>query len=156
MPYHTVASLKSITLAPSAYIDAIEALEPGWTLGRLGFLSSWLDDRLRKRYAVPFASPYPVTVTGWIEQLIRIEIYQKRGTDATDEQLQSARDAAQAAKDEIKEAADSVTGLFELPLRSDLADASGVTKPMPLAYSEHGPYNGTRNARALEALEPRN
>lgn len=152
--YYTAATLKGHTIAPSSYIDAIEALETGWTDGRLKVWSGWLDARLIKRYAAPFAAPYPDQILIWLEMLVRVELYEKRGVDATDAQIVLAREDQALALAQVREAADSNTGLFELPLRQDLAGISGVSAPVIRVYSEAGPYNALRIARARERDEP--
>jgi guanyl-specific ribonuclease Sa len=75
----------------------------------------------------------------WLATLVTPLVYRKRGIDPTDEQIVAADAAAQTARDEIKEAADSETGLFELPLRADTS-ASGVDRGGPFGYAEASPY----------------
>jgi len=144
--YLTVAELKGATLAPASYVDAIEAEEPGWTLGRLTTWSAWIDARLRKRYAAPFATPYPVTVTGWLAAIVTWEIYLKRGVNALDQQATDIRELATAAKAEVLEAANAVGGLFDLPLRANTT-ATGIALGEPLGYSEASPYTWTSEQR---------
>lgn len=140
------AELKALLIAPSAYVDEIESLEPGWVAGQLEFLSRWIDARLRKRYAAPFAEPYPVVLQGWLAALMDPLIYQKRGIDPTDLQLTTIVERRDNALLEIKEAADAVDGLFDLPLRNDTT-ATGIAKGAPLGYSEVSPYSWSHNQR---------
>ena len=139
--YLTIDQFKSLALCPASYVDDVETLEPGWTDAQLAFWSSMLDSRLAKRYATPFApdSP-PVIVQGWLARLVALRIYLKRGVDPEDAQVASIEADAVAAQAEIKEAADSKEGLFELPLRADAPGANGVTRGTPQSYSEQSPY----------------
>lgn len=140
--YLDVAGFKGLTIAPAVYVDQVDAIEAGWTLKQLTHWSSWLDARLKKRYAAPFnpASP-PATVQGWLARIVTEELYLKRGIDATDEQWTRVQERAKEAKDEVKEAAESKDGLFELPLREDDPTVTGVTRGSPLVYTEAGPYH---------------
>jgi hypothetical protein len=149
--YLDKAGFKLLTVMPAVYVDAIDASTAGWVDKQLELASAWVDAKLRKRYAVPFASPYPMTVTGWVEALVTMRAYLKRGVDATDEQYQQIAAAAETAKAEVTEAANADTGLFDLPLRADTA-ASGVAKGGPRSYTEQSPYAWTdRQARAGHA-----
>lgn len=148
MAYLTNAQFKLLTIAPAVYVDQIEALEAGWTQAQLDHWSIWIDSRLKKRYAAPFdtASP-PTVVRGWLARIVTEELYLKRGVDATDEQFVRVTERAKDARDEVKEAAESKEGLFELPLRQDAPGATGVTKGAPLAYTEVSPYTWSRLQR---------
>ena len=52
-------------------------------------------------------------------------------------------DAVDTAKDEIKEAADSVDGLFDLPLIMAGAATSAITSGGPMGSSSASPYRWT-------------
>lgn len=140
-PYLTNAQFKGLTLAPAAYVDAIETQEAGWTQGRLKHWSAWINARLAKRYATPFAPDpnTPETVTGWLEALVTWEVYLKRGVDPTNGQVQDAKTRHDDAKKEILDAVDLERARPELPLLNT-TDAHGITKGGPLAYNEAGPY----------------
>ena len=147
MAYLTTSEFKTRSLIPSGYVDDIESVDSGWTLIQLEEASAWIDSRLRKRYAAPFTSPCPVAVLSWLTKLVTVRCYLKRGVEATDEQFVSIQQDAMDAKAEIKEAADSNVGLFDLPLRSDTT-ATGIDRSGPFSYSEQSPYVGfSRQAR---------
>lgn len=152
--YLSKAEFKGLTISPARYVDEIEADESGWTDRQLAYWSRWLDARLAKRYATPFAAPpnTPVAVTGWIERLVTSRVYLKRGIDPTDAQWDAIQQGHTDALAEIREAADSVEGLFELPLNeSDTSD--GITRGAPLSYTEASPYTWTTVQRDAAELE---
>ena len=112
--------------------------------------TDYLNARLRKRYAAPFADPVPPIVKRWVKYLVIVDCYDKRGCDPSDQTIQRYVDNRDRPRlTEIKRSrADSVDGLFDLPLRADTT-ATGVSKGGPLVYSEQSPYVWTsRQARA--------
>lgn len=127
------------TIMPSEYVDAIETVSAGWIDLQLEEWSAWIDSRLRKRYAVPFQAPYPAAVTAWLTRLVTVRCYLKRGVEATDEQYITIEQDAKEARAEVLEAADSMAGLFDLPLRSNTT-ATGIDRSGPFAYTEQSPY----------------
>jgi hypothetical protein len=79
---------------------------------------------------------------------VTIRAWMKRGFDPNDLATEEYKADAAAAMEEIKEAANADTGLFELPLRADTT-ASGISKGGPLGYTEASPYVWTdEQARA--------
>lgn len=137
--YLTKDDFKSRTLAPGGLVDDIEAVDAGWILIQLEEGSAWIDSRLRKRYAAPFSAPYPVAVLSWLTKIVTVRCYLKRGVDATDEQFMSIQEDAKEARAEVMEAADSMAGLFDLPLRSNTT-ATGIDRAGPYSHSEQSPY----------------
>ena len=49
---------------------------------------------------------------------------------------------AERAREQMKEAADSEIGLYDLPLLNDVT-TDGISKGGPLGYSEQSPYSWT-------------
>jgi phage gp36-like protein len=137
--YLAIADFKLTTDMPSAFVDEIEVSEPGWVDKALDMGSAYIDSRLAKRYAAPFEAPYPIAVIRWLTDLVTLRCWRKRGVVATDEQMIDYRAAADAAMRELTEAANSDTGLFDLPQRADV-DTSGITRGFPRSYSEQSPY----------------
>ncbi len=119
--------------------DDFDAIDPAFVESRLAIGTSEINGRLRKRYMAPFASPVPEAVLGWLTAIVTPELYFRRGWDPASEQGAAIIDAAKRAREEIKEAADSKEGLWDLPLREDTTD-EGISKGGPLAYSEASPY----------------
>jgi hypothetical protein len=124
---------------PSLRVDCLPA--ENFITRRIADHESWMGSRLTKRYATPFADPVPSIVISWLVGLVTADLFAKRGFNpgsAQDEEAILGR--AQRARDEIKEAADSKDGLFDLPIREDLPGTSAITRGGPLAYSEASAY----------------
>lgn len=138
-PYLTFDEFKSLSVMPGEDLDALEQVSPGWIDTQLEYWSAQIDSRLRKRYAAPFSSPYPIAVKGWLSRLVTVRAYLRRGVDPSDLQFAEIKADADAAVAEIKEAADANTGLFDLPLREDTT-STGVSKGAPMSYSEQSPF----------------
>lgn len=141
MAYLTTAQYRDRTVLPASYVDDVEANAPDWVQRALERKSRWIDARLRKRYAVPFASPVPETVLDWLARIVTLELLLKHGVDPTDLQFQAYRESAERAEAEVAEAANSETGLFDLPLLANVS-ASGIVHGGPFGYSEQSPYVG--------------
>jgi hypothetical protein len=137
--YLTVTTFKLHSEMPSAYVVELETAEPGFLDAQLARTSRDVDGRLAKRYAVPFVSPVPDVVLGWVARIVTARAWRKRGVDAQDEQFVQVQRDADAAWAEVREAADSNEGLFDLPLRADTS-ASGIVRGGPFGYSEQSPY----------------
>lgn len=140
MGYLTLDEFKTRSTMPSENVDRIETASAGFTLAQIESVSRLdIDSRLRKRYAAPFSDPYPEAVKTWCARIVTMLCWERLGYDPTDESMDRAVKAHDAAKAEIKEAADSTDGLFDLPLRADTT-ATGISKGGPLGYSEQSPY----------------
>jgi hypothetical protein len=137
--YLDLAAFRLRTLMPQIDINTVEAETPGFTAARLATWSAKIDTRLRKRYAVPFAVPVPEAVLEWLTKIVTFELYLKRGVDPADQSIALVKADKEQAEAEVKEAADAVGGLFDLPLL-DTKDATAITKGAPLAYVETSPY----------------
>ena len=83
-------------------------------------------------------TPVPPSVLKWVASLAAFEAYVRRGIDPSGFVAQAVKDRADQAKVDLKEAADSKDGLFDLPLNED-ADSAIVTGG-PFVYSEASPY----------------
>lgn len=142
MPYLTPDTYQQLSIAPKLYHQEVEIQHRGWLEGQIEFWGAWIDSRLKKRYAAPFAAPpnTPPVVLGWLARLLDAELYLKRGYDPTDKLNDKIDARAEEARAEIKEAADSEKGLFELPLRADEPAATSINRGAPLGYTEVSPY----------------
>lgn len=137
--YMSVADFAVRTVMPREAVDRLQNRDADWLQTCLNDWSTWINGKLRKRYAVPFAAPVPTIILVWLTRLVTPEAYLKLGVQPTDEQTKSILDRADETRDEIDEAADAQNGKFELPLIGDTADAS-VSKGGPLSYTEQSPY----------------
>ncbi len=155
MAYLDKAAFAILTVMPAESVDAIEVVAPGWIDAQLEYWSKQIDSRLSKRYATPFAAPYPEAVTGWLARIVTVRCFLKRGVDPSDMQFDEYKADAAAAMEEIKEAADSNEGLFDLPLRADTT-ASGISRGGPFGYSEASPYVWTDGQAETGRNEDRN
>ncbi len=120
-------------------VARLEAVYPGFLDAKLREESGWLNGRLQKRYATPFATPVPSIVEKWLVAIVTLWGYKKRGFDALSPEGAEVVKDSETARAEVKEAADSEEGLFDLPLRDDTS-ATGIARGGPLAYSEPDPY----------------
>lgn len=154
-PYLDTDGFKDLSTMPSERVDELEAIAPGFLSAQLAAKSRWIDSRLTKRYAVPFADPCPDSVKDWLARIVTPIAHLRLGVPATDEQFVSVEKDAEDAKAEVLEAADAEKGLFELPLRED-APGSGISKGAPYIYSERSPTLWTRTQARRGREERRN
>lgn len=140
--YLDIDLFKERTIMPSAHVDEVETVHPGFWSIQFEIVSRKIDSRLRKRYAVPFAdATIPETVRLWTTQIVTFRGYMRRGVDQSDAQFELVKNDHDDAWKEIAEAADGEAGLFDLPL-VDAEDASAITRQPTRAYSESSPYVG--------------
>jgi len=132
------------TVLPESFVCDVEDRSPGWIAGQLETWSRWIDARLRKRYATPFAAfndtpPTPPTIQLWLTRIVTWRIMLRRGVDPSDLQADTIKSDHDLAMDEILEAANSQDGWFDLPTKTD-ANGSAISQGGPLFYSEASPY----------------
>jgi hypothetical protein len=142
--YLDLDEFKGLTVMPSLYVDEVEKKYPGWVDKQLDIKSRWIDSRLRKNYASPFAAftddpPTPLTVQNWLQLIVTREVWLKRGVNASDEQFALVAQRAETAEAEVLEAANSEDGWFDIPRRVD-ADGTLMARTQTQAYSEQSPY----------------
>lgn len=136
---------------PTEDVEEIEVRRSGYPETRMIANYRWVYARLAKRYAIPEpmvpSNDVPELVVDWCVALTTLDLYEFRGFNP--ESAQDALIAARATevRGEVKEAADSETGLFELPLRASSQATTGVTKGGPFGYSEASPYEWTDRQR---------
>lgn len=139
--YLDVVGFTARTVMPSKEVEALEKAAPGWLLQQSESLSRVeIDARLRKRYAAPFdVATCPEAVKVWLTRLLTFNAYLRLGVDPNDQQWSIIHEQATDTQLQIKEAANSVDGLYDLPLR-DSEKTTGIVKGAPRGYSEPGPY----------------
>src|SRR5688572_174189 len=106
MPYLTTAEFLDETTAPAALIAEISMQSPNWLARQLEKKSGWIDARLRKRYAAPFAVPYPEAVKDWLTRIVTHLCYLRRGYDPSDPQAAEIAAERTSAEAEVVEAAE--------------------------------------------------
>lgn len=116
--------------------------------------TAYIEARLRKRYTVPFAAPVPEVILRWLAAFMTRDCYGRRGFNPASEQDNSAvLGMAETAEKELLEAADSDTGLFEIPITDTTPATSAVVDGGPYSYSEAGPYKWTSVQAGLASQE---
>lgn len=140
MAYLTFAQWRSRSIMPpDESDDLLSNWGPEYFDGKLAEHTSWINARLRKRYATPFSDPVPEIVLSWLERLVTFDVYLRRGFNPSSQQDEEIKNRMVDAKAEIKEAADSNEGLYDLPLRED-SSATGISKGGPWAEYDNTPY----------------
>jgi hypothetical protein len=92
------------------------------------------------------ATPVPEIVLGWLTSLVTFDMYSRRGINPADPTYDMLTKDLERVEADVKEAADSKDGLFDLPTSED--QDSAVTTGGPLACSDASPYAWqTRQAR---------
>lgn len=102
--------------------------------------SSEVNARCNKRYAVPFGNPAPVMVQRWVSDLVTAELYLKRGSWTSDQQMAEILKRRDVARAQMFEAANSETGLYDLPLSQADEGTSGISKGAPIMSSQASHY----------------
>ncbi len=157
LPYLTLASFRVRTLMGVGEVDYVEADSPGFTEARIAIQTDWLHQRLRKRYgkSLPFGVPVPEIVLGWLTALVSLDVMRKRGINPQDPAAEMLAADVLTAKEEIKEAADSKDGLFDLSSNAT-DESSNVTTGGPLGYAETSPYVSMTRQRSAGRADDRN
>jgi hypothetical protein len=84
------------------------------------------------------STPVPQIVLAWLTTLVTLRAYRKRGVNPQDPQIDLLVKEAEQVRLEIKEAADSKDGLFDLPTNDD--QDSAITTGGPRGHSDASPY----------------
>jgi|ERR1017187_1543209 hypothetical protein len=85
------------------------------------------------------ATPVPEILLKWLNALVTLAAYRRRGFNPQDPAGALIVDAAVEAKKEVLEAADSTSGLIDIPVSEDLDSA--VTTGGPLGTSDASPFS---------------
>lgn len=140
MAYLVLATYSALSALPPADLTAFDMAFAGKIDARLALHSDFIDARMRKRYAVPFDTTNPpAVVKQWLVALTDLWVQRARGVNPQDPAIEMMTAAYNEANEQMKEAADSKDGLFDLPLASNNT-ASGISQGSPLGYSETSPY----------------
>lgn len=98
------------------------------------------------------STPVPGAVIRWLVDLVSYDGMCRRYRNTVDPAIVDFKARADQAKLEVQEAANSETGLFDLPVSEDIG-GSDVRTGGPLAYSESSPYVGADMLERQGVLE---
>jgi hypothetical protein len=140
-----VIDFRTRTIMPEHDVDELWVERPGYLEAAVAGALADITARLRKRYRTPFTdangvNPRPEIVVAWQTKLVTPEAYRARGYNPADPQMEWAEKDRDRTYDQIKEAADSETGLYDIPLL-DTAEPTGIVNGGPLGYAEPSPYD---------------
>ncbi len=138
----TIAITKSGTGAtvPPFQLDARPT--PNFVELAISRNTAHLYSRLAKRYVVPLGTPTPEAALRWLTYLVTRDCYSRRGFNPGSEQDQAAiLGMADLAEAQMKEAADSDVGLFDLPTLDAIPSATAIAQGGPYGYAEASPYS---------------
>lgn len=96
------------------------------------------------------ATPVPEQILGWMVAILTPDVYRKRGVNPQDPQIVLLEQDRTKAEEQLTEAANSETGLLDLPT-NDSGD-SAVTTGEPLGHSDASPY-AWQDRQACEGRE---
>jgi len=136
--YWDVDYLRTMGSVPGPVLAEFDEANPGRLLAIIESISRLMDSYLFKRYATPFAAPYPEVVKFHGTQIMSYQLRIIIGFDPgsqQDDQIVKARDAAFAW---LEQAANARDGLVELPKREPdpgKQDTSGVARRKARAFS---------------------
>jgi hypothetical protein len=93
-------------------------------------------------------TPVPDVMIRWIVDMTTPRVFERRGVHpSNDDAIKLMFEREATAAREVADAANSETGLFDLPLNTDTG-GSGVTAPAPIAHSQASPYHWMNIQRA--------
>lgn len=139
-------TFKSLTVMPPEDVDLVENKHPGFVATQIAGFTSEIYSRLAKRYSVPPVPPAttPAIVQLWLTWKTTPEVMKKRGVNPESAQYAEMVKMADKADAQVKEAADCVTGLFDLPLIEQAGGtASAITQSLSRSSSDPDPYSWT-------------
>lgn len=144
MAWLSVPRFRVITILPPEEVDNLNARRPGFLAASIDDWQSHMMGQLSKRYAVEDIddNDVPKILERWLNALVTREAYGAKGYTPSSEMDEKTIDGrAERAEEQIQLAANSETGLYDLPLRASQPGKSGVTKSGPRYYTEVSPYD---------------
>jgi hypothetical protein len=150
-----VTAFRLRTAMPGGDVDLLEAREAGYLDATIAGVRAVVYAQLRKRYDVTFPNGVPDVVWRWITMIVTPDAYLKRGANPADDTIKLHEERAALAYTQITAAADSVTGLYDLPLLSAAA-SSAISRGGPISYAEASPYTSKRRQADAGRGEDRN
>ena len=138
--YATLSDVQQLASMPAADVAALEAAETGIVDAISTAISGFFDSKLIKRYAAPFETPYPPALVFAVARVVAYRLWLRRGYNPTGELDAAIRQDYDDAIEWLNEAANSETGLIELPKKDAALGGSHVGAGAPLSYHEASPY----------------
>lgn len=112
---------------------------PTVVLGGTGLTATFPSGSYATDNVYSASTPVPEIALGWLVSLVNVDFWKRRGANPQDPTFQDALDARTEALAEVKEAADSKDGLFDLPTNDAVGD-SAIVHGGPLSYTEASPF----------------
>jgi hypothetical protein len=142
--YLTAQEYALLTVMPMNGIDELVTRYPGWLDAMLESYSGMIDARLAKRYVTPLPAPVITPIKLILTRLVDPIAYTKRGVDSSDAQQERLDSLYKQAELDLAEMADSENGKYDLPLRADYPNISGLKQPAVLARYDITGYEWPR------------
>jgi hypothetical protein len=92
-------------------------------------------------YSYAAATAVPETLLRWLTLMVSLDVWKRHGTNTADPQFSALADDVKVAKAELEEAANSNTGLWDLPVSED--QGSAIDTGGPFGFSDSSPYAWT-------------
>jgi hypothetical protein len=93
------------------------------------------------------APPVPEIILKWVTTLVTADVFRRHGVNPNDPMMLGLVEEVKQVRLEIEEAANSQTGLFDLPTNED--EASAIDTGGPLGFSDTSPYRWMDRQQAL-------
>ncbi len=137
--YLALATYRSRTTLDGSMVDlcVTKGKDVAWWLE---CASAQIKTRLAKRYAVDFSDPGPVPdqIIFWLIRLVNIDVMECTGAIPEGRVDNWADEARKQVYEELKTAADSENGLFDLPLKNtDTLGSSAINKGGPMVFASN-------------------
>lgn len=117
-------------------------LEPMVSLGTTGMTAIFPAASYDASNVYAGQPPVPEAILRWVTALVQQDVLDRHGPPAGGDRIGQRVEAAAALADkQIEEAANTQTGLWDLPVNED--EQSAVTTGGPRSYTEPGPYEWT-------------
>jgi hypothetical protein len=107
-------------------------------LGATGLSATFSDGTYGTDNIYGASEPVPSIVLRWLISGVAYAVWNRRGRNPQDPFVQDLKDRYAETLADLKEAADSKDGLFDLPVSEDLDSA--ITTAGPQVYTETSPY----------------
>lgn len=115
---------------------------PGnFALARTGIVASFGPGPYATDNVYTASTPVPEIVLGWLVAVLDVDLWHKRGVNPQDPSIAEGIAERDRVLEELAEAANSETALFDLPT-NDVQGDSAIAHAGPLFYTEASPFVG--------------